>query len=82
MRTGWWANPKYACTCIGLGTVEGAYIDWPRPFRRQMKRLAAIVFTDISGFTELSGRDESRALALLDQKRELVFPLLEAHEGK
>ena len=47
-----------------------------------MKRLAAIVFTDISGFTELSGRDESRALALLDQQRELVLPLLEAHEGK
>ncbi len=47
-----------------------------------MKRLAAIVFTDISGFTELSGRDEGRALELLEQQRELVFPLLESHEGK
>lgn len=47
-----------------------------------MKRLAAIVFTDISGFTELSGHDEGRALTLLDQQRELIFPLLEMHDGK
>ena len=47
-----------------------------------MRRLTAIVFTDIAGFTALSGQDESRAFKVLERQRELVFPLLEQHSGQ
>ena len=47
-----------------------------------MRRLTAIVFTDIAGFTALSGQDESRAFKVLERQRELVFPLLEQHCGQ
>jgi len=40
------------------------------------RRLAAIVFTDICGFTELMGRDETKAMALLDQQRTLLKPII------
>ena len=32
------------------------------------RKLAAIVFTDIVGFTELMNRDEAKAMALLEQQ--------------
>ena len=47
-----------------------------------MRRLTAIVFTDIAGFTALSGQDESRAFKVLERQRELVFPLVEQHSGQ
>lgn len=47
-----------------------------------MRRLTAIIFTDIAGFTALSGRDEHRALKSLNRQRELVFPLVEQYAGR
>ncbi len=35
------------------------------------RRLAAIMFTDIIGYTALMGRDEGKALKLLEHNREL-----------
>jgi len=46
------------------------------------RKLAAIVFTDIAGFTELSARDELMALRLLEGQRKLFQPLVEEHEGR
>jgi len=46
------------------------------------RRLAAIVFTDIVGFTALMQRDEKAALRLLQDQESLVPPLLEAHRGR
>ena len=46
------------------------------------RKLAAIVFTDICGFTELMGRDEAKAMALLDQQRTLIKPIISSFNGE
>jgi len=46
------------------------------------RKLAAIVFTDICGFTELMGRDETKAMALLDQQRALLKPIINNFNGE
>ena len=45
------------------------------------RKLAAIVFTDIVGFTKLSAENEPVALALLEKQRELLKPIVEEHGG-
>ena len=45
------------------------------------RKLSAIVFTDIVGFTELSAKNEPAALALLNKQREILKPIVEKHEG-
>ena len=37
------------------------------------RKLAAIMFTDIAGFTALSGKDETKALSLLDKQKEVII---------
>ena len=46
------------------------------------RRLAAIVFTDMVGFTALAQQDESRALELLEEHRALVRAVLPRHGGR
>jgi adenylate cyclase len=46
------------------------------------RRLVAIVFTDISGYTSLAQSNERAALALIEAQDELVRPLLRAHRGR
>lgn len=46
------------------------------------RRLAAIVFTDISGYTSLSQTDERAARGLIQEQDRLVRPLLEIHRGR
>lgn len=46
------------------------------------RQLAAIVYTDISGFTDLTARDESAAFAALERQRELLKPLVAQHGGE
>ena len=46
------------------------------------RKLAAIMFTDIAGDTEQMSKDEDKAFALIQKKRELLLPLIEKHEGK
>ena len=44
---------------------------------KEIKReLTAIMFTDIVGFTALSAKNEREALSLLDQQREILFPIM------
>jgi adenylate cyclase len=46
------------------------------------RRLAAIMFTDMAGFTELTQRNEQLAMGLLDEQRRIVRPLLAKHKGR
>jgi len=46
------------------------------------RRLAAIMFTDIAGYTALSQEDEKGALRLLRDQEDLVWPILELHRGR
>ncbi len=46
------------------------------------RRLAAIMFTDIVGYTSLTERDETLALRLLDEHRQIIRSILQKHRGK
>jgi TolB-like protein/class 3 adenylate cyclase/Tfp pilus assembly protein PilF len=46
------------------------------------RQLAAIMFTDIAGYTALMGSDEQKAFELLKQNRELHKPLIEEYGGR
>ena len=48
----------------------------------QSRQLAAIMFTDIVGYTALMGEDEQKAMQLLDQNRVLQKPLIEEYRGR
>jgi len=45
-------------------------------------KLAAIVFTDIVGYTRQMEKDEQRTMQLLQKQREIIFPIVEAHDGE
>ena len=45
------------------------------------RKLAAIVFTDIVGFTELTAKDQSKASALLKQQRKIFQPIIHDYKG-
>lgn len=47
----------------------------------EARRLAAIMFTDIVGYSGLSQRNEPLALELLEEHRRLLRPLFAAHGG-
>ena len=47
----------------------------------QTRQLAAIMFTDIVGYTALMGSDEEKAIGFLKKNRELQKPIIEAHHG-
>ncbi len=46
------------------------------------RRLAAIMFTDLVGFTKLGQRDEERALRLRKEHQAILRPLFERYEGR
>jgi adenylate cyclase len=45
------------------------------------RRLAAIMFTDLVGYTALMGSDEDRALEVLAKHREIHSKLIEKYYG-
>ena len=45
-------------------------------------QLAAIMFTDIVGYTVMMGKDENKTMALVRKNREIQKALVEAHHGK
>ena len=45
------------------------------------RKLVAIVFTDIAGFSELSASDENRAMELVNIQRELIQPIIDSYDG-
>ena len=46
------------------------------------KKLKAIVFTDIVNFTQISAKDEEKALDLIQKQNELIKPIVEKHNGE
>ncbi|HVP22298.1 MAG TPA: adenylate/guanylate cyclase domain-containing protein [Conexivisphaerales archaeon] len=46
------------------------------------RRLAAIMFTDMVGYTALGQRDEALSLALVEEQRNLIRPILKRHDGR
>ncbi len=46
------------------------------------RQLAAIMFTDIVGYTALMGKDSEKALSLVRLSKSLQKPLVEKHNGK
>jgi class 3 adenylate cyclase len=48
----------------------------------QSRQLAAIMFTDIVGYTALMGKDEQKALDILRKNRQLQKPLIDQYGGK
>ena len=45
------------------------------------RKLAAIMFTDIAGYTSIMASDEEKALSLLQDKRRILKPLITQHDG-
>ena len=45
------------------------------------RRLAAVMFTDIVGYTSQAQKDEARALRMLEEHRKVVRPSLPRHHG-
>ena len=45
------------------------------------RKLAAIMFTDIAGYTALSAKDSTKSSELLKTQRELLKPIVEKHGG-
>jgi adenylate cyclase len=45
------------------------------------RRLAAIMFTDLVGYSKISSLDERRALKLLEDHRNLLQPIFEKYQG-
>ena len=48
---------------------------------KEKHKLAAIVFTDLVGFTKIIGRDEQEGLELLQKQRDLFFPIVKSYNG-
>ncbi|MFZ2055188.1 MAG: adenylate/guanylate cyclase domain-containing protein [Candidatus Aminicenantales bacterium] len=50
--------------------------------KRERRKLAAIMFTDIAGYSALSQKNEALALELLEKHRALLRPLFSRHKGR
>ena len=53
-------------------------VNYSMPIER---KLAAIMFTDIAGYTALSAKDENKALNLLDTKKQILTPIIKEFNG-
>ena len=45
------------------------------------RKLAAIMFTDIAGYTAQMSKDEAVAISLLNKKESVLKPLIAKHNG-
>jgi adenylate cyclase len=48
----------------------------------EQRRLAAVMFTDIVGYSSLTQRNEQLAMELLEEHRRIVRPIITRHNGR
>lgn len=46
------------------------------------RRLAAIMYMDMACYTALGQRNESLSLAMVEEQRQLIRPILSRHNGR
>jgi len=61
--------------------TDTSSIEKSPPSDSRQRKLAAIMFTDIVGYTALMGNDEQKALDILRQNRQIQKPLIEELNG-
>ena len=61
---------------------ETAFLFVKLPIMSTARQLAAIMFTDIVGYTSLMGKDSAKALELIRINKDIQKPLVEKHNGK
>ena len=64
---------------IFLGATTAKVLSYVVP---QIRQLAAIMFTDIVGYTALMGNDEKKAFELLSKNRQIQKPIIEQYNGR
>lgn len=74
------ADPRFTSLLSRMRLDDGAGSASPRASAD--RHLAAIMFTDMVGFTKLAQENESRALRLLEAHRALVRPIFRARGGR
>jgi len=80
---------------VGGQAEEALFFEFHKPFYHRTKlsahgtlvpdgerRLAAIMFTDIVGYTTLSQKNEALGMQLLEEHRRLVRPFFQKHNGR
>ena len=50
--------------------------------KKNIRQLAAIMFTDMVGYTALMGKDEEQAFNVLQKNREIQRSLIKKHQGE
>jgi adenylate cyclase len=62
--------------------LSGSVEEWrERMMSGDQRRLAAVMFTDIVGYSSLTQKDERLALELLEEHRKIVRPIVARHHG-
>jgi adenylate cyclase len=52
------------------------------PKDQSKRKLAAIMFTDMAGYTVLGQKNEALSLALVEEQRNIIRPILRKHKGR